>query len=449
MRSNITWISRFFILLFLTCIFLVNWEIDRTNFATIALVYCGAFVAYFALLKQKDLHFRHFVFIALAAHLLAMVYQPNLSVDYYRFLWDGQLPWLGINPFDYKPNEIINQLEFREHVYLNELYSGMSDLSKNNYSCYPTINQFYFTLANSFSSSIAFNTFILKLLILITEFFGAWALLLLLKKYKLSSRKLWILLLNPLWIIECLGNAHFEGVMISFLFIALYFILKLQLYYGAFFFALAVQVKLIPLILLPFFYRFLGWKKALILYCVVMLFTIAIGLVHINADNLYNFIESLTLYFKVFEFNSLVFYNFVEFGRLFYDYNPIRIYGPMLSRFAMFMIVAIALWGDFQSWQSLFKRMTIAFFVYLLLSSTVHPWYILPLMSLAIFTNYSFPFVWSIFIFFTYYFYSVNSGSAIEIRSLITVEYLVVIVVFLYEIIKKKPMIPMFAIRSN
>jgi len=446
MLSNISWVSRISTIVFLLSILFVNWESDRTAFFTLVLAYSLAFVTYLILIRQHELKFSQLAAIAISAQVLSMLFEPNLSVDYYRFLWDGEMAWNSINPFDYEPRIVIQQPFLRDNGYLHAIYDGMSHLSHRNYSCYPTVNQSYFVFATAFSSSIAVNTFILKLLIVLTEFIGSIYLFKILKKLKLPTNRLWILFLNPLLIIECTGNVHFEGVMISFLFIAFYYLIQKKAILGGAWFAIAVQIKLIPLIFIPFFLRFLGWTKTIIFSAVTVILATAIGLIHLDQNNIANFIESLTLYIKVFEFNSFFFYNILQYGKGVYGWTPIRTYGPRISQLSLFLVLAQAFWGNSDNWKKVFGRLTVAFFIYLLLTSTVHPWYIIPMMALSLFTNYSFPIIWSFLVFFSYFFYTSNSGSADEIRLLINIEYSIILGVFLYEIIRKRPLIPYLAL---
>jgi len=436
-----SWISRIASIVFLLAILAINWQPDRTNFIFLATTYSLAFVTYITLIKRKEIGFKQLAIIALLAQLCSVIFLPHLSIDYSRFLWDGEMTWMGINPFDFKPTEVIQQPFLRHNAYLHSVYEGIGHLSQRNYSCYPTINQGYFILATAFSSSIVFNTLVLKLLIVGTELFGAFYLYKLLDFLKLPTDRMWLLYLNPLWIIECTGNVHFEGVMISFLFVALYYILQKKIVLGGAFFSLAVQIKLIPLMLLPFFYRFLGLGKSILFYSLTISLVFIIALVHIDTTNFWNFNESLILYFKVFEFNSFVFYNYLQYGKMVYGWNPIRIYGPRLSQIALGIILTLALYGELRDWRKIFNRMTMAFFVYLLLSSTVHPWYILPMLALSLFTNFSFAIIWSFLIFFTYFFYTMNQGSAFEVRLLINIEYAVLLLIFVFEVIKKRPLL--------
>lgn len=449
MLSNTSWVTRIASLVFLLSIFAINWESDRTQLLTLFTAYSLAFIAYLVLIKQRDLKFTHFAVLAISAHVISMLFEPYLSNDYYRFLWDGEMAWNSINAFDFKPTEVIHQPFLRDNTYIHEVYGGMSNLSRKNYSCYPTINQSYFIGATAFSSSIVVNTFLLKLLIVLTEIVGAVYLLKTLRLLNFSRDRIWILFLNPLWIIECTGNVHFEGVMISFLFIALYFLLQKKATIGGSWLAIAVQIKLVPLIFLPFFLRYLGWTKTILLSITTIGLAVGIGFIHLDASNIVNFLQSLALYFNVFEFNSIIFYNYIEYGKTINEWNPIKIYGPRLSQLSLFLVLAQALWGNANSWQKLMSRITVAFFIYLLFASTVHPWYILPILAISLFTNYSFPIIWSFLVFFSYVIYALDTGSAFEARAIITIEYTLVIGVFIYEMIWKRPLLSFLTLREK
>ena len=426
-------------IIFILSLYLVNLTADRTGFGFIASFYTLGFIAYLILYRFRDnFNFRTFVFIAIAAQLVSLWHAPNLSIDYYRFIWDGEITAMGINPFDFKPNELILSSNFSENAYLNEIYDGISSLSQRNYSCYPPINQAYFMIASLFADNIAINTIVLKLLIVLTELLGAIYLIRILKKSGIKTSRIWLLYLNPLWIVECTGNTHFEGVMISFFFIALYFLLQQKIIIGSFFFAIAVQIKLIPLILLPFFFRYFGFWKSVKFYVITIAAVIAFGFIQLDSSNIENFGSSLRLYFKVFEFNSFVFYHYLQFGFWDTGYNMTKVYGPRLSYIAILLIFSIALIGDHFDWKKLFQRITIGFFIYLLLSNTMHPWYILPLLAFSLFSNFSFPVLWSYLIFFSYILYVYNDSSAIQVRIVSNIEYGLVISLFVYELWKKR-----------
>ena len=155
-----------------------------------------------------------------------------------------------------------------------------------------------------------------------------------------------------------------------------------------------------------------------------------------NLDNIENFGNSIRLYFQVFEFNAFILHYYIQYGIAETGWNLTRVYGPQLSKIAIGIILTLALYGQIADWKKLFNRMTIAFFIYLLFSSTIHPWYILTILALSLFTNYTFPLLWSFLIFFSYVFY--NDSNAFDARMIVNIEYILLIALFIYEMIKKK-----------
>ena len=432
------WIVAISVFLYLISILAVNSQSDRSQFTFITGFYSIAFFSYLLLIANRSiLSFKNFLLIAIAAQILSVIYAPFLSDDYYRFIWDGEITWSGLNPFDKTPKELYSEGFTLSQAHLSNVYSGLSALSKEHYSCYPPVNQFYFILATAFTDSIVVNTIVLKLLIILTECVGAIYLVKTLKLFKIDTSRMWLLYLNPLWIIECTGNVHFEGVMVSFLFVAFYFLMQQKQMIGGIFFALAIQIKLIPLMLLPFFYRFLGFRKSMLFYLITITLVLGLGFIQLNSYNISHFTQSLRLYFEAFEFNSFVLHYYVQYGKMVHGWNLAQRYVPKLARLAIAIIMILALYGQMTDWKKLFKRMTLAFFIYLALSSNVHPWYILPLLALSIFTNYSFPLFGSFLIFFSYGFYAFNGDSIIR-EVLRNIEYIALLLLFIYEMLKAK-----------
>jgi len=173
-------------------------------------------------------------------------------------------------------------------------------------------------------------------------------------------------------------------------------------------------------------------------YLITITIVILLALLQLNNENIENFGNSVRLYFQVFEFNSFILHYYIQYGIAETGWNLTKTYGPQLSRIAIGLIMTLALYGQINDWEKLFRRMTIAFFLYLLFSSTLHPWYVLTMLALSIFTNYTFPLLWSFLIFFSYVFYNYNDSSAFEVRTIVNIEYIVLIGLFIYEMIKRK-----------
>ena len=71
--------------------------------------------------------------------------------------------------------------------------------------------------------------------------------------------------------------------------------------------------------------------------------------------------------------------------------------------------------------------------VYFALASIVHPWYVVPLVALSVFTQFRFAIAWSVVVFLSYSAYT--SADYTENLVLITVEYLVVYSIAAYELL--------------
>ncbi|MEO0903032.1 MAG: mannosyltransferase, partial [Bacteroidota bacterium] len=69
------------------------------------------------------------------------------------------------------------------------------------------------------------------------------------------------------------------------------------------------------------------------------------------------------------------------------------------------------------------------------LSSTVHPWYVIFLLTLTIFTEYKFPILWTLVVILSYWAYS--NPDFTENLGLLTIEYLAVFALFIYELYTK------------
>jgi len=72
--------------------------------------------------------------------------EPNLSQDFYRFIWDGELVLSGINPYLQTPDAIMANGEILLSN-AQELHNGMGSLSARHFSNYPPLNQLLFAFS--------------------------------------------------------------------------------------------------------------------------------------------------------------------------------------------------------------------------------------------------------------------------------------------------------------
>lgn len=158
--------------------------------------------------------------------------------------------------------------------------------------------------------------------------------------------------------------------------------------------------------LLPFFFfRFQKKVKALSVIISLGILALFIWLMT-STPQLQSFFNSLDLYFRKFEFNASIYFILREIGNWLSGYNLISILGPLLaiSTVILNVIYAYKLRKE-DMVTSFFKYALIVWAVYLFLSTTVHPWYIMPLVLFSMFTKYRFAIAWSFTVVLSYAFY--------------------------------------------
>lgn len=421
----------------------LGYGVEQNSFARIIVCYGLFFFVYIwqlNIVNEANLSFWLAVSILLRLALIGAF--PSLSDDIYRFIWDGRLWLAGQNPFDHLPvwyMEEGNQLPGLGRALFSELNSP------EYYTIYPPVAQGLFAVACWLSpESIWGAAVVMQIFLLLTEVGTILLLLSLLKTWKLPPQRVLWYALNPLIIVEVVGNLHFEGAMISFLVLGLWLLVRWQKSSNWSFFvgsatamALAVASKLLPLLFFPFLIRRLGWKRSFGYFAILGVVLISTWLPLLSASFLENFSSSVDLYFRRFEFNGSLYYLLRWIGYQFSGYNLIRYIGPSLALFVFLMIVGKALRErDDQIGVRLTYRWLFAISIYLLCATTVHPWYTALPLVLCIFTPYRWPVVWSGMILLTYANYSYEVYS--ENLWVVGLEYLVVLGYALWEFRKLK-----------
>jgi uncharacterized membrane protein len=372
--------------------------------------------------------------IGLVFRLIILISAPNLSQDFYRFFWDGQLILNGFNPYLNTPNQIIisKLISFPE---MNEIYELMGPLSQNNYSNYPPIHQIitFITLLITDKSIIA-GIISLRLILILFDlgilFYG----IKLLKILKKPKNIIFIYFLNPLVILELIGNLHLEGVMVFFMILSFYHLYRKREIYSGIFLGLSIITKLIPLIILPLFLFRFGLKKS-IRFIVTITAVISTGFApFINFKSLINYSESINLWFSNFEFNASIYYALKEIFKGF-DIRLID-YMVYVIPISIFIVLTYLISMKKNKTQDVLTQSLIILTTYLFISTTIHPWYIIPLIFLSCFTNYRYPIFWSFTIFLSYFsYYEIQVN---ENHFLLAIEYGLVIGILFYEIYFKK-----------
>ena len=420
---------------YLLLIYFIGYQTPRESFNQFIALYLAAFLAFYVLwLNRQEWNFKTFLVFAVMLRLLLLLAVPELSNDFYRFIWDGELMTKGVSPYAHVPNDLVSQDMFYSSQYMKMLWRGMGDLSQANYSCYPVFNQFLFAIPAGLFESIQGNVISLKVIMILGDLGAIYFGKKILDHLQKPTHLIWLYALNPFVILEFTGNLHFEGVMICFILGAIFYVLKNKWVPAALFFALAIQVKLIPLILLPFLFKKLKWRKSLGFSALTAFVVLGLGMLMINAQFYANINSSLDLYFKSFEFNASIFNLIREYRLMTLGYDNVALDGPLLAKIGFVIILLLAVLRAVRDDQQLFAGFMFAFVTYYLFATTVHPWYISLVLVFSIFTKYKLGLVWSMVVMLSYYAYS--NPDFHENYVLIGIEYVLVVVVLLVEVIK-------------
>ena len=232
----------------------------------------------------------------------------GFSDDYFRFLWDGRLSAHGTNPFSITPSAFMESRQVAPGLD-HQLFSVMN--SQNYYTIYPPLLQFiFFVSVKLFPSNIFGSVILMRLFIIAAEIGSIFLLSSILKQLNLPSKNILLYTLNPLVIMELTGNLHFEALMIFFLLLSVFLLMKEQLTLSAIAFSLAICSKLLPLMLLPLLLKRIGFQKSRWFYFICGTTSIIMFIPFIDMELIGNISSSIGLYFHSFEFNASIFYGY-------------------------------------------------------------------------------------------------------------------------------------------
>ena len=369
----------------------------------------SSFLAYFLIaalaystavlrLKRDHLHIAMVWLFAILFRVPLLLTIPSLSDDVFRYIWDGHLLNLGVNPYALPVNAAL----------LDQYTTPLRALVNNNWmaSPYMPFAQIYFWFINRIApqNPLGFHAGALLL-----DLGTGWLVMDMLDRLGAPRRRVLVYLWHPLVILEFTHAAHIDALMIFFIMGAFWFIVRgnpgdswgfKRLYLSAASLAAATLTKLIPILLVPVLCRRWKWPR-LVLYLAVI---ITIGAVFsLNAgwglrgplDGMGLF-GAVRIYTRYWNFNSGV-YHWLEV--LISGYQtpgavPADIAGGTPGNLARsisgLVIILAAVITAVWSWKlddpgkySFEKRnlflLRISFFplgAFLLFTTTVHPWYV-------------------------------------------------------------------------
>ncbi|MFT6836497.1 MAG: alpha-1,6-mannosyltransferase [Sediminicola sp.] len=412
-----------------------SYDLDRSDFIKLITLSLGLFFLCYKIIQFEKWNFKFLLVAGILFRLVFFIATPNLSQDFYRFIWDGELVSHGLNPYLYTPDELIAQGNL---VIANaqELHLGMVELSAKHFSNYPPLNQLLFSIAAALGGkSILGGIMAMRVIIICADlgilYFGRK----LLKHLNRSSHLIFWYFLNPLVIIELTGNLHFEGVMIFLFLASVYLLAKNKWRWSAVLYSLSILTKLVPLLFLPLFLKHFDIKKSLLFYSLIGVTTIVFTLPFFSMEFITHYSATLSLWFSNFEFNAST-YNIIKSIGLQLDvpaFKMIKIFGKIMPFIIVILVLVFTFLRDNKNISTLITSMLWILSAYYFLATTVHPWYIIFLVILAIFTEFRFPLVWSLTAILSYWAYS--NGQFEENLLILSIEYILVYGFLAYELI--------------
>ena len=446
------------VLLSVILYFFFGYFLERTQFKLLLFLWIALFGCFYWLYKNDTLSFKTLAGISIIFRLIFIVAIPNLSQDFYRFIWDGRMILEGLNPYLSLPKVFIEQQNF-PIPQATELYTGMGKMNGSHYTNYPPINQLCFLIAAIFANkSIIGSAIVMRIIILLADigilYFGKK----LLEKLKLPTKNIFLYILNPFVIIELTGNLHFEPVMLFFLIWSLYQLKQQKWFLAGVLLACSVSVKLIPLLFLPLFFQWftqplnstqgdknlsvqtqsktLGIIKLLSFYIIVLATIILLFLPFYSSELISNYSNSVGLWFRNFEFNASFYFIAREIGYLFRGYNEIATIGKIAPVLTILFLIVITFFRKNKSMIQLVTAMLFGLSFYYFTTTTMHPWYIATLLLLTIFTKYRFAVIWSFAIILSYQAYANTPWR--ENLWFVSLEYIIVYSFLTWELMYKK-----------
>ncbi len=414
------------------------YDLQRTDFIKLISLFILLFFLCFKLIQFEKWNVKFLLLAGILFRLIFLIAEPNLSQDFYRFIWDGELVSQGINPYLYLPDDLITKSDL--HIAnAQELYKGMGSLSAKHYSNYPPLNQLIFALATILGGKSIMGSIVVMRLIIVSADIGVFYYgRKLLKHLNRSPHLIFWYFLNPLIIIELTGNLHFEGVMLFFFIWSICLLSIKKWLWPAVIYALSISVKLVPLLFLPLFLKYFGFKKSVLFYMIVGAVTSLSLLPFYSPEFSNNYSETIGLWFSNFEFNAGL-YNLIKQIAIQFETKPwelIKTYGKITPYLIIGMVLIFTFFRKNQKLPVLLSSMFWVLTIYYFLSTIVHPWYVVFLVLLTLYNDFRFPLFWSAVVVLSYSAYI--KPDTIENLGLLFVEYFIVFGFLIYEIIRLK-----------
>ncbi len=199
--------------------------------------------------------------LAIVLRGIVLSFDPLLSSDIYRYIWDGKVQAAGINPYRYFPAQ--------------DALAGLRDanifprINRADYAVtiYPPVAEFFFMLVTRLGTS----TTVMRLAVLGCDAVSVAVILLLLRRMRLPLTRVVAYVWHPLPIWEIANSGHVDALMVSLMLLGLWIVLSGRALRGAVVIALGALVKPFAAPALAVIWRPWDWKMPLVVLATIAL----------------------------------------------------------------------------------------------------------------------------------------------------------------------------------
>ncbi len=213
--------------------------------------------------KRTTFHLLYIVlFFAFTYRILLMPFQPVLSSDIYRYIWDGKVQAHGTNPYRHPPNH-----DALKRLRDDAIYPHIN--RKASPTIYPAGAQTLFYLLYRLGVR---NVTTFKGTILLCDVGSILLLVMILANLGLKRERVLAYSWNPLVLYELANSAHLDGFVVFFFLLSLWLLVNERPNLSVASLAVATSIKLYPLVVLPAILRGKKGQKLFLFSAIVSLF---------------------------------------------------------------------------------------------------------------------------------------------------------------------------------
>ena len=305
---------------------------------------------------------------------------PTLSDDVYRYIWDGRVSNAGTSPYAHAVDSPdLDWLGSPLRHKVNHAWMASPYL--------PTAQALFWVVYRlAPDRPLAF-----RMASVLFDLLTACMIMDMLRRLGLDREHVLLYLWNPLIVVEFAHGGHVDSLMIYLIIVALWALIALRSRtLSVLALAAATLTKGIPLLLLPLLVPRWGWRSAMLYVVLVgaicILFALGPGLGlggPMDGEGLFG---AIRIYGAEWDYNSSVFGVLrLAFSSLGEGGSSTARSGDMGTRAAKLVVLVCLAVVEFVVWRAsrgatgdrtLLRLTVVPFLAYLLLTTTVHPWYV-------------------------------------------------------------------------